>query len=98
MGGLQGKARFVTYQIILSRRTAKELERLDRATLQRIQARIEELARNPLSPRLSKILEMGQGERATRVGNWRIIFRVDETARTLEILSVYPRSKAYRKF
>ena len=88
----------MTYRIILSRRTAKELGRLDKATLQRIQARIEELARNPLTPRLSKPLAMGQGERASRVGAWRIVFQVDETARTLEILSVYPRSRVYRKF
>lgn len=86
------------YRVILSHRAEKELDKLDRVTLQRLQARIDELALDPLSPRLSKILEMGYGERSTRVGNWRIIFRVDETNRTLEILSVYPRSKAYRKF
>lgn len=86
------------YRVILSRRAEKELDRLDRATLQRLQARIDELACNPLSPHLSKLLAMGQGERSSRVGNWRIIFQVHEAAGTLEILSIYPRSKAYRKF
>ncbi len=88
----------MTYRVVPSRRAEKEMDKLDRVTLQRLQARIDELALDPLSPRLSKLLEMGQGERSTRVGNWRIIFRVNEASRTLEILSVYPRSKAYRKF
>jgi mRNA interferase RelE/StbE len=88
----------VKYRVVPSRRAEKEMDKLDRVTLQRLQARLDELALDPLSPRLSKILEMGQGERSTRVGNWRIIFQVNEAAHTLEILSVYPRSKAYRKF
>jgi mRNA interferase RelE/StbE len=86
------------FRVILSRRAAKELERLDRGTLQRLQARIDALAHDPKAPHLSKLLEMGQGERSTRVGNWRILFRVDDASGILEILSVYPRGKAYRKF
>jgi mRNA-degrading endonuclease RelE of RelBE toxin-antitoxin system len=67
----------VKYQVIPTKRAEKELERLDRATLRRLQARIDELSQAPLSPRLSKPLEMGAGERSARVGDWRIIYQVD---------------------
>ncbi len=86
------------FKVVLSHRVQKELERLDRSTLKRLQARIDALACDPLSSRLSMLLEMGQGERSARVRNWRIIYKVEETSRTLKILSVYPRCKAYRKF
>jgi len=87
----------VKYRVIPSKRAEKELDRLDRSTLKRIQARIDELSLAPLSPRLSKPLEMGEGLRSARVGDWRIIFQVNEAEAVLEVLSVYPRGKAYRK-
>lgn len=62
------------YEVRPSRQAEKELERLDRITLKRIQTRIEELADNPLNPRLSNQLEMDPEKRYSRTGNWRIIF------------------------
>jgi hypothetical protein len=48
----------VKYEVRLAHQAEKDLERLDRTTLKRIQARIDELADNPLDPRLSRQLEM----------------------------------------
>ena len=85
------------YEVRPSRQAVKELERLDRSTLKRIQTRIDELADNPLNPRLSKQLEMDPEKRYSRIGNWRIIFAVNEAEQVLEVAAVQHRSKAYKK-
>jgi mRNA interferase RelE/StbE len=87
----------VKYEVRPSRQAVKELERLDRSTLKRIQTRIDELADNPLNPRLSKQLEMDPEKRYSRIGNWRIIFAVNEAEQVLEVAAVQHRSKAYKK-
>lgn len=71
-------------EVRLSRQAEKDMERLDRTTLKRIQARIDELAGNPLDPRLSRQLEMDPEKRYSRAGNWRIIFEVKEVEKVLE--------------
>jgi mRNA-degrading endonuclease RelE of RelBE toxin-antitoxin system len=86
----------VKYEVRLSRQAEKDLERLDRATLKRVQARIDELAGIPLDPRLPKQLEMDSERRYYRVGNWPIIFAVDEVGRVLDVAAVQHRSRVYK--
>ena len=64
------------------------MERLDRTTFKRIRPRNDELADNPLNPRLSKQLEMDTEKRYSRAGNWRIIFAVNELEQVLEVAVV----------
>lgn len=85
------------YNIQLAQEAEKELERLDRATLQRIQKRLDGLSTEPYSPRISKALIMAPGQRTSRTGDWRIIYRVDDTAAMITILGVRHRTKAYKK-
>lgn len=85
------------YEVRVSRQAEKELERLDRKTLKRIQIRVDDLAGNPLNPRLSKQLEMDPSKRYSRVGNWRIIFAVNEADQILEVATVQHRGKVYKK-
>jgi len=87
----------VNYQVTLTKEAIQDLDRLDRHNEKRIQGRIDELALEPYSPRLSKLLKTGAGERTSRVGNWRIIYVVLDQGQVLKILAVRPRGKAYKK-
>jgi len=87
----------MSYRIALYREAEKTLDGLDRTTVRRIEAKIEELARAPFSPRLSRQLETAKDRRYLRVGDWRIIFRVNEADGILDIVAIRPRGKAYRK-
>lgn len=87
----------MSYRIALYREAEKTLDGLDRTTVRRIEAKIEELARAPFSPRLSRQLETAKDRRYSRVGDWRIIFRVNEADGILDIVAIRPRGKAYRK-
>ncbi|MBM4274797.1 MAG: type II toxin-antitoxin system RelE/ParE family toxin [Deltaproteobacteria bacterium] len=95
-GGRVRKATWpVSYKIHLTRQAEKDLHRLDKATERRVLARLKELAPNPYDRRISKMVIMSETERASRVGKWRIVYEIDETNRTLEILSIDPRERAY---
>jgi len=76
----------MSYRIALYRETEKTLDGLDRTTSRRIEAKIEELAQDPFSPRLSRQMETAKDQRYSRVGDWRIIFRVNEAEGTLDIV------------
>jgi mRNA interferase RelE/StbE len=73
----------VKYAQNLSARAVKDLDALDDKTRGRILARIAEVADVPYDPKLS-IKQTNQGGlRRSRVGGWRIIFLVDDAAKTL---------------
>ena len=67
----------MSFQVRLSRRAAKDLDRLNRNTQQRILKRLEDLAESPYEPRFSAQLTNQGGLRKSRVGGWRILFAVD---------------------
>ena len=86
----------MNYRVQLSQPSKKELDRLDQVTVKRLHNRLQELALDPFSPRLSKIVRMEEGQRTSRVGDWRIIYRVDEVEKVLNVIAFRPRGKAYR--
>ena len=47
----------MSYKVVFSHQAAKDMKRLDRTTISRIQARIEELTQDPFSPRTSRQME-----------------------------------------
>ena len=65
------------YRAVLSAKAVKSLDRLDRKTEERIQARLDELTLNPYEPRISKQMETAARQRYSRVGNWRIVYEID---------------------
>lgn len=85
----------MTYGIRLSNRAASYLRRLDRQTEDRILARIDEIARDPLG-RYSKPLTNSGGQRSSRIGDLRIIFIINADDSMIEITSIAPRGRAYR--
>jgi mRNA interferase RelE/StbE len=67
------------------------------ALARRLRDRLRELAANPYDPRLSRQLEMDPEKPYSRIGNWRIIFAVNEAEQVLEVAAVQHRSKVYKK-
>jgi mRNA interferase RelE/StbE len=87
----------VSYRVALSREAEKILDRIDRATEQRLRTRLRELEANPFDPRISKLLTQARGQRSSRVGGWRIIFDVNQAEGTVAVSSIRPRGQAYRR-
>lgn len=85
------------YQVHVERGALKTVKSLDKATARRIQDRIDELAMDPYDQRISGPIKMGAGERKSRVGDWRIIYAVDQANQIVNVIAVRPRKRAYPK-
>lgn len=86
----------MSYRVQLSLPAKKQLDRLDQATGRRLNERLKELTFDPFSTRISKAVKMEPGQRTSRVGDWRIIYRVNENDNEIKIIAFLPRGKAYR--
>ena len=87
----------MSYTICLQTAAVKVLDRVDRPTNSRLLRRLDELSEDPFDPRISKALRDPGGKRSSRVGDWRIIYSVDLSARTVAVFFIEPRGQAYRR-
>jgi mRNA interferase RelE/StbE len=83
------------YAITFARPARKELERLSSALVQRIFPRIEALAKEP---RPSGCLKLTGEENLwrIRVGDYRVIYTIDDRLRNVDIVAVRHRREAYQ--
>jgi mRNA interferase RelE/StbE len=78
----------VSFHVRLSNRAAKDLDRLNRQTQERMVKRLEQIGEAPQDPRFSSTLTGQGGLRRSRVGGWRIIFTVDEEDKAVNVLTI----------
>ena len=83
------------YAVTFSRAARKELEKLSPQMVQRIFPKIESLATEP-RPANCKKLKGGQNLWRIRVGDYRVVYSVDDPRATVDIVAVRHRSEAYR--
>ncbi len=83
------------YEITFARSARKELQALPRTIAERILAKIEILATNPRPPGCKKLRGPTRLWRM-RVGQYRIVYDIDDENRLVDISVVRHRSEAYR--
>jgi mRNA interferase RelE/StbE len=83
------------YDIVFARSGRKELERLSQALQLRVLRRIESLAGTP-RPQGCRKLEGADDLWRIRVGEYRVIYSVDDSRRIVDVIAVRHRSDAYR--
>jgi len=77
-------------------RADKDIDRLDKKLRQRVLVAVEGLAADPdASTGLRKLT--GRPEHRLRVGQWRVLVQLNRKARSVEVLRVLPRSRAYER-
>jgi mRNA interferase RelE/StbE len=84
-----------SYAITFARSARKELQRLDVATARRIVAKIDTLAVDARPRSCRKI----RGQRdlwRLRVGDYRVIYSVDDAEKIIDVIAIRPRRDAYR--
>ncbi len=82
------------YELRLARSARKELEALPDAALGRVAGQLDALPANP-RPRGCKKLRGSTDLWRVRVGDYRIIYHVDDDARLIEVRAVRDRKDAY---
>ena len=81
------------YQIVITPRAARNLGRLDRRMMERVTRRIDALAQQPF---LGKILKGRlKDKRSLRVGDFRVIYRLDTTGHQVVVENIGHRREIY---
>lgn len=84
-----------TYSVEVAPKAEAQIKALPRAEAKRIVAKLAQLAANPRPPK-SEQLSGSPPFRRVRVGDYRVIYAVDDTARIVIIARVRHRKDAYR--
>jgi mRNA interferase RelE/StbE len=86
------------YKILVSKRAEHGLNRIkDNNILRRVVLKIDELAQKPRPSGVRKIMGSNIDYRI-RIGDYRIIYQIDDTERVIEIRGVGHRKEIYKKF
>jgi len=83
------------YRVTFARSAGKDLDRLDPPIARRVLSAIEKLAIAPRPPGCVK-LAGSKSDWRIRIGDWRVIYIIDDAAAVVDIVAVRHRSEAYR--
>ena len=83
------------YTVVFARPARKELQALDRTVAGRILKRIEALTHNP-RPSGCRKLEGADNLWRIRIGDWRVVYSVDDARSLIEVSVIRHRREAYR--
>ena len=84
------------YKIEWKRAAKKELKKLDKQVILRVLQAVESLAEDPLRSGSKKLVGSNSIYRI-RVGDYRIIYNIESSILTVEIIKVGHRGQVYRK-
>ena len=82
------------YNVALTSSAERELKRLSGPSIARIAPRLEKLAFNP-RPRGCKKLKGGDKEWRIRVGDYRVVYTIDDVNSLVEVTRIRHRSEVY---
>ena len=85
-----------SYKIEWKQSAKKELKKLDKQIIPRILQAIENLADNPYSSGSKKLIGSNSVYRI-RVGDYRIVYNIQSSVLTIEIIKVGHRREIYRQ-
>jgi len=85
----------VTLEVKLTKPAFEFLNELEKKPREAIKKRLTELASDPLSIRTSKPLK-NRVERSSRVGNYRILFTIEEDQQVLLVAKIGNRRDVYK--
>jgi len=83
------------HAVVFARSARKELQNLDPQVARRILKQIEALVTDPRPSGVVK-LEGATDLWRIRVGQWRVVYRISDRERLVDIIAVRHRSDAYR--
>jgi len=83
------------YELHIERHAEKDLTKLEKTLFLQIVSRIKALANNP-HPQGSRKITGSQSDWRLRVGDYRVIYSIDSTTKTIRIMLVKHRREAYR--
>ena len=84
------------YQVLVTPRAQKDLKKIDRFQVKRLDAVLLKLENMPYPPGVKRLIAENVAQYRVRVGDYRILFDVDEKNKKVLILRVGHRKDIYR--
>ncbi len=84
------------YRIIFSKEAAKSFQQVPYAIAKRIRKKLEALAENPFSSHLQVKKLAGRDGFRLRIGDWRVIYEIQNDRLIILVLKIASRAKVYR--
>ena len=84
------------YQVLLKKSAGKELGKIPAPHLSRIAKQLDRLSHNPLPSGCKKLVSVGRPFWRVRVGDYRIIYIIDQLSKVVEIYRIGHRKSVYK--
>jgi mRNA interferase RelE/StbE len=82
------------YRIEVAKQARNYIEKLDKPSKERFRIRLDEISQDPWGES-KQLVNINPPARSCRVGNWRIVFSIDDENRVIIIAKVMPRGQVY---
>lgn len=84
------------YRIVFTKQADRTLRKMSRKTARLIREKLDQLAQDPhaRNPNLTKL--QGRPGYRLRVGDWRVIYELEDDRLVILVLKIAPRGGAYR--
>lgn len=84
------------YELILTRKAQRFYQNADSSLVSRLNRCFEQLTQNPhRHPNIKPLKGSLAGRFRYRVGDWRVVYTVDEQQKTVTVLLIAPRGQVY---
>ncbi len=83
------------YEVLLERRAEKDLKRLTRDVFERVVSRLRSLSEDP-KPSGSRKITGSKNDWRVRVGEYRIIYEIDDRKKAIRVMRIRHRKEVYR--
>ena len=83
-----------SYRVALTTSAEKELNWLPTKLITRIVGRLEKLASNPRPPGCKKLVG-GDKQWRIRIGDWRVVYEIDDKVKTVDVTRIAHRREVY---
>jgi mRNA interferase RelE/StbE len=84
------------YKIIIKKEAAKSLNKIPRNAAKSIREKLEAIATNPYADHPNAKKLQGRDGYRLRVGDWRVIYEIQNEQLVILVLRVAPRGEVYR--
>jgi mRNA interferase RelE/StbE len=84
------------YQVLISKTARKQLQELPKAIANNISQKIDTLSKDP-RPEGCKKLQGSQDDYRVRVGDYRIVYRIENKMLIVEVIRIGHRKDVYKK-
>ncbi len=85
------------YDLVLTRKAQKFYEQVDESLAERLNRCFDQLQENPyIHPNIKRLKGSLTGCFRYRIGDWCVMYRVDETQQRLTVLLIAHRSEVYQ--